>query len=1396
MTTTLTRFILCAILFSYPLIAKDIDVSFEVFHASNKYMDIAKQKARKLNNDGFKCYILKGKTELSVRCNHSKTSGSMQRSIKRLQKKGVDFVIVNESTGPSGPKYQLPNAFYLGYSALNKKKYAKAAKIFEYNYNQENTYEHAYAYSLALLKLGEYKKAMAILEPYRGKAKAKKLYSDIESANKYNKDKKFYVGYSALNNKNYTKAAKIFKNYYNTENTYEHAYAYSLALLKLKKYKKALAILKPYRERAKAKKLYADIESTAKYNKNKKFNLGYSALNKKNYTKAAKIFKNYYNKKNTYEHAYAYSLALLKLKEYKKAMAILEPYRGRAKAKKLYADIESTIKYNKDRKFYLGYGELNKKNYTKAAKIFEYYYNKENTYEHAYAYSLALLKLGENEKAMAIVKPYIGRTKAKKLYEDIASTYMYNALNKKEYDRAHEIVDKYQNKSKKLHTLINRQEVDDALMAKEYTKAETLAKKYHFEQKSFNIAYMKALAFINKKEYDNANNVLAPYIATKRKARNLYMDNIISIASFSYAKKNYKEALDKLEPYKNDSVKVHALYNDILYNRSLDNGWKFVDKEPKSALTAFREACRIKTEYNCYSGVMYSYYNLQKYDKSLYLANSLYRTKPSDELSTMAMRSSLRMKDYKEAKIWFERTKNKKGLTSPYLLETFLTIDDYTKAKEYDKAHNIVDYLKGIYPQNTEILKREMQLYVLEQKYDKAHNVAQEILLLDKNSVEAEYTLAFYEFQHQDYAGCTQRLEDVNMTEEYEKNLYYRCSAYEDVSNKDMNNAEIAIQKVVNDDAIKEAYYYDVGDMYKSIGDERAVTAYENARSYGSQSIDTEFLYMYTLKDFKKYKSLDKEIASAYRKYPNKHKDLDTFRQNYEKERLYGYYVNKEYTECSEYADMIEINQNDRDIYKMGGWCSYALGEYTHAKEKFAESNLRFGENNEDIYAYALAAYNNGQEKKAKEALGRIKVIDNEKEAYLIAELYMNIQENASAKAILLKLAKSDKREEMLRRLNKNYSQTIYDSSLSAGVYYQSQTGLEGKSKFEKNVIPLDYDYYNKKHQFHIYFDGDVMYLYNGYLKGKGNSMKAFGLGTTSQHQPLATDMGFMPKLGIDYKYIRAEIGSTPIGAKIVPELTWLFAGYIPYNNWSIALKIEQQEIEETMLSLVGERAVNRTQEVNWGRVLKRGVEGSINYSGVLDFTLSLTYNPDIFGLNVENNSEEKATFLAIYHPELEDIAYTDVGLILAVDSYEKNSNLFTYGHGGYFSPKQFFLGSLYTKFGDILNKDWYYQAKLGLGFEGFIVEDTYKFPLQDGIMNSTQLETGYRNFGIVYKIAGQVGYKINDNIDFISGISLEQINGYKTQQASFAFVYRFNKTKKPSLNSFSLNHRVEKILK
>ena len=1157
MITTLTRSIFLLLLVSSLSYAKKVDVTFEVFHAQNNYLDVARDKAVELVNDGFECYIIKHKKNLSLRCNDSNSTKQMQENINKLNKKGISYTIINreKSLDKSKQKPKTLNQFYLGYAAFDRKDYKKALRIFEFNYKEEKSYEHAYAYALALLKMHQYEKALVVLQTY---------------------------------------------------------------------------------------------------SKNKK---------------------------------------------------------------------------------------------------------------------------------------------ASKLSNDIATTFMYKELEKRKYVKAHDIVSKYKNDSKKLHDMIRKREVDDSINRGEYDKATKLASTYHLTRKAFDIDYMKALELGKIKKYDEANLILQAYINKKRKAKNLFMSNLVSSASVSFQEKQYKKALDKLRKYRNDSAQVQNLYETVLYNRALDNGWTFVEENPKNALASFRESCRIKKEYSCYSGMMYSYFNLKMYDKSLYLAGKLYNVEKTDELSKIAMRSALKLKNYKDAKYWFDKTTNKQGLANPYMLEIFLNIDGYIKAENYTQARSVVDYLKNLYPENIEVMKRDMQLLITEKEFDKAQDVAADILRLDKNSIEARYTLALYEFEHNDYSNCSMRLEDANLTQEYQKDLFNRCSAYKYAQNKDINNAIYYMEKIPDID-IKSAFYIYLGDMYKARGESEAIRAYKKAMEYQNDDIDLELLYLYALKDFQKDVVLEKEIIRAFKKYPEDAKELQSFKIDYQKDRLYSYYKNKRYGECYNYANIIEDEHKDEDVYSMGGWCAYSLEKYDEAKEKFASINHIFGESAKSIYPYALSCYANEEYKRAEEALDRIEVIDEEKDALLISSLYMDLHKQEKAKTILSKLPESKKRDAEFVKVNKSYKTRRYENAASVGLYTQSQTGLDGQSRLNKYVVPVDYHYYPKDEDYHFYVLSDILFLSNGYIVDSNGTLDNFGLGTPTQDDALGSDIGFMPKVGIDYKNIRAQIGTTPLGTKITPELTWLLSGYLTYDYWRFTLTYQQKEVDETMLSFVGERAADGPLEVNWGRVVKHGIEGSISYDANINFSLTVGYYPDIHGLNVESNSEFKTTFTAIYHPKVESISYVDIGAIIAYDSYDINSNLFTYGHGGYFSPQDFWLGSIFTQFGDTVTKNFYFQSRLALGFEGFIVDDAYKFPLNDGIVNSGDIQKGYRDGGVTYVGAIELGYKLNEHLDLISGFSLERINGYKMKQASFALVYRFKPNNYRTFNTFGLNHRVEQIIK
>lgn len=164
---------------------KSIEASFEVYHAQEAYVNIARAKAHKLNGQGFVCYVKKTTREVSVLCNDVNTTEALEAISEQFKKAGIEFIVKDKEGKIIKKGTKKSNYFYYGYTAYDNKDYVKAENIFKNYYKQENSYEHAYAYSLALDKNKKYKDVLDVLSEYRQYSKAKKLY-DVNLLNYLN----------------------------------------------------------------------------------------------------------------------------------------------------------------------------------------------------------------------------------------------------------------------------------------------------------------------------------------------------------------------------------------------------------------------------------------------------------------------------------------------------------------------------------------------------------------------------------------------------------------------------------------------------------------------------------------------------------------------------------------------------------------------------------------------------------------------------------------------------------------------------------------------------------------------------------------------------------------------------------------------------------------------------------------------------------------------------------------------------------------------------------------------------------------------------------------------------------------------------------------------------------
>ena len=861
----------------------------------------------------------------------------------------------------------------------------------------------------------------------------------------------------------------------------------------------------------------------------------------------------------------------------------------------------------------------------------------------------------------------------------------------------------------------------------EYQKALNIFEYNYNKMPNLEHGYAYALTLMKIKRYNEALEVLKNFSDTA-KAKKLTTDIARTHIDELVHKEKYQEAHTIVKKYMNDEKSSHTIIAIQHYNKLLA---------------------------------------LKQYDQAKVLAEEYNLSEKSDEAAYMSSLVYFEQKEYRKALDILANLDNLPKAKTLY--------DDILYTEKLDQAWELLDHdhtgALTLFKQACELKdsvsckKGMMYAHYKNKNYNQAYTIAEELYTLEKNDEFA--SMAMYS------AKALKKTDDAGQW-------------YTKIQNK-KGITDPNVKLVSYDPRSKIKSYIDKGDKYRKQGDLKALNMYKQAKSLDKTDINLEVLYLYALKDFKKYILLDEELHKAYQMYPQHTKTLNHFKQVYQNSRLNEYYQDKQYQKCLEYEKEIKDHTKDDETYRITGWCAYALENYDKAKKQFENITP----NSTDIYAYALSSYKNGDLDEAIDIVSTIEA-KNDSERIKIAALYSDLSMQEKAQELLKKLPESIEKETLTNRINKNYFYTRYDHTQSIGLDYRTRSTNSGKNSFNTYSLPFDYDYVDPVKKYHLYLEGDILRLSTTNIDTNTN----FGFNTTSWEENKKREFGLYSKIGINYKNINAEIGFSPIGYDIDPKLLWLLSYTYNYEKTRFNIAFTQKEIDDTMLSYVGEKTIHPDSDetVYWGRVLKQGYSATISHDmDQMILALNMEYYPKIHGENVMNNKEFKTTAMMLYFPNVEYFSFMQIGLLANYDSYDKNSDLYSYGHGGYFSPQDFWLGSIFTQFGDKINENFYYQSKLSIGYQWYEVDDVNIFPLD---IDNNLVQEGYKKDGISYTAAIQLGYKLTDNIDIVAGLSIEKMKEYKENRASFTFTYKFKPSKHRYINTFKMNHRFDQLMR
>jgi len=242
-----------------------------------------------------------------------------------------------------------------------------------------------------------------------------------------------------------------------------------------------------------------------------------------------------------------------------------------------------------------------------------------------------------------------------------------------------------------------------------------------------------------------------------------------------------------------------------------------------------------------------------------------------------------------------------------------------------------------------------------------------------------------------------------------------------------------------------------------------------------------------------------------------------------------------------------------------------------------------------------------------------------------------------------------------------------------SNIYKRIREGTPGLSELDKTLFGIELDaQVSPRHR--IFAELGMVHLDKGTM-----SRDEYGNFGTGGSDPLRRDLakqsGIETEIGYTYyadNYVlEAEAGMTPlVGGAVDASPTWRVEASGEIGAFSGYGRMVKKALKDSMLSYVGERDL--FSDASWGRVMKRGIAAGVMYSNGFTTTVDLEYYSSIEGENTLSNSESKVTARLIRNLDLFDFYRFAFGAKLIYDDYDFNTEYFSYGQGGYFSPQSY----------------------------------------------------------------------------------------------------------------------------
>ncbi|WP_338001207.1 cellulose synthase subunit BcsC-related outer membrane protein [Pseudomonas brassicae] len=269
---------------------------------------------------------------------------------------------------------------------------------------------------------------------------------------------------------------------------------------------------------------------------------------------------------------------------------------------------------------------------------------------------------------------------------------------------------------------------------------------------------------------------------------------------------------------------------------------------------------------------------------------------------------------------------------------------------------------------------------------------------------------------------------------------------------------------------------------------------------------------------------------------------------------------------------------------------------------------------------------------------------------------------------------------------------------------------------------------------------------------------------------------------------LKADVGVSPVGflyntpvGGISLDRPFAEGGDLRYN-----LNVSRRSVTDSLTSFAGAR--DKRSDLEWGGVTANGARLQLGYDNQSYGVYGYGSWHKLLGHNVESNTRsELGSGIYWYLLNNQDERLT-AGLSVSGTHYENNQSFFTYGHGGYFSPQNFFSIGLPVSWAQ-RGPDFSYQIQAAVGMQ-HIEQDGAPY-LRDGrsqaalerisrayAADGRTLRTTYESqskTGIGYSLGASGEYRLGDGLFFGGTLGVDNARDYQQWTGGLYLRYLFD---------------------